>query len=146
MGFDREHVISRCVSLKRDVVIADEFDKGDRMRLNLGHTLGHGVEANSNFTVSHGKAVAIGMALISRSAAAFGICKSETRDAIVSVLKSFGLPTGTDLSAEELYRSALSDKKRLSDTVNLIIPEKIGFCRIQPTPVSELKPFIEAGL
>ncbi len=146
MSFDRERVIARCIAHKRDVVIADEFDRGDRMRLNLGHTLGHGVEANSNFTVSHGKAVAIGMALISRSAARMGICTKDTRDAVISVLRAFGLPTETDLTAEELYRSALSDKKRLSDTVNLIIPEKIGFCRIQPTPVSELKAFIEAGL
>ncbi len=146
MGFDRERVIARCVALKRDVVIADEYDRGDRMRLNLGHTLGHGVEASSNFTVSHGKAVAIGMALISRCAAAFGICTPQTRDSIISALKTFGLPTNTDLTAQDLYRSALSDKKRLSDTVNLIIPEKIGFCRIQPTPVSELQAFIEAGL
>ena len=146
MSFDRETVIARCVALKRDVVITDEFDKGDRMRLNLGHTLGHGVEANSNFTISHGKAVAIGMALISRCAAAFGICTSETRNAVTTLLQSFGLPTDTDLTAEELFQSALSDKKRLSDTVNLIIPERIGYCRIQPTPVNQLKAFIEAGL
>lgn len=58
LSFDREAVITRCVELKRDVVMEDEFDTGARMKLNLGHTVGHGVEAKSHFAISHGKAVA----------------------------------------------------------------------------------------
>ena len=69
LAFHREDVIARCVELKRDVVMEDEFDTGTRMKLNLGHTVGHGVEAQSHFSVSHGKAVAIGMAIVARSAA-----------------------------------------------------------------------------
>ena len=57
LDFDRESVIARCVELKRDVVMRDEFDTGERQKLNLGHTIGHGIEAHSNFTISHGKAV-----------------------------------------------------------------------------------------
>ena len=140
LSFDREAVITRCVELKRDVVAEDEFDTGSRMKLNLGHTIGHGVEANSNFTISHGKAVAIGMAIVSRAS------KCPDNDRIIHILERFGLPTKTSATADELYRCALSDKKRSGGTVNLIIPEKIGHCRIQPTPVSELKSFIEAGL
>jgi len=60
LNFDREAVITRCVELKRDVVAEDEFDTGARMKLNLGHTIGHGVEARSNFSLSHGKSVSIG--------------------------------------------------------------------------------------
>ena len=67
LDFDREAVITRCVELKRDVVMEDEFDTGARMKLNLGHTIGHGVEAKSNFTLSHGKSVAIGMAIVVRA-------------------------------------------------------------------------------
>ncbi len=144
--FDREAVIARCVALKRDVVAQDEFDTGARMKLNLGHTVGHGVEAGSNFTLSHGKAVAIGMAIISRSSAQMGICSQETAGRIVALLQQFGLPTETGLSAEELFRYCLSDKKRAGGTVHLILPEKIGFCRIAPTPVSQLQSVIEAGL
>ena len=146
MNFDREAVITRCVELKRDVVAEDEFDTGARMRLNLGHTIGHGIEANSNFSVSHGKAVAIGMAIVSRSAEKLGICSKDTADQILAILKSFCLPVGTNFTAEQIYISALSDKKRMAGNVNLIIPERIGYCRIQPTDVNELKPFIEAGL
>ena len=146
LGFDRQSVIHRCVELKRDVVAEDEFDTGARMRLNLGHTIGHGVEANSNFTVSHGKAVAIGMAIVSRSAANADICDRETCSRILSILDRFGLPANTDCTANQIYTSALSDKKRMGGKVNLIIPERIGYCRIQPTDVNEIQSFIQAGL
>ena len=138
--FDRESVITRCVELKRDVVIEDEFDTGSRMKLNLGHTIGHGVEAKSNYQITHGKAVAIGTAIAARASA----CSDCSR--ILSVLENFGLPTRTIYSSEELYTYTLSDKKRSGGTVNLIIPRTIGHCDIVPTPVEELKTFIEAGL
>ena len=146
LGFDREAVITRCVELKRDVVAEDEFDTGARMKLNLGHTVGHGIEARSHFGISHGSAVATGTAIVTRAAAATGICTSETRDAVLAVLENFGLPLTCDYTAKELYTCALSDKKRSGGTVNLIIPERIGFCRIAPTPVEEIQSFIEAGL
>ena len=146
VDFDREKVITRCVELKRDVVAEDEFDTGARMRLNLGHTIGHGVEARSNYTVSHGKAVAIGMAIVSRAGAAYGICSRETTDMILSVLHRFALPCSTDCTAREIFTCALSDKKRSGASVSLIVPEKIGACAIRPTPVNDLIAFIEAGL
>lgn len=140
LQFDREKVITRCVELKRDAVVADEFDTGERMKLNLGHTIGHGVEANSHFRMSHGKAVAIGMAIVARASG----CPDCER--ILSLLKAFSLPTTTEDSVEELYNYTLSDKKRSADFVKLIIPERIGSCKIVPTPVESLKAFIQAGL
>lgn len=145
-AFDREAVIARCVELKRDVVMEDEFDTGSRMKLNLGHTIGHGVEASSHFAVSHGKAVAIGMAMVARAAAACGLCSAECSRKIQKLLLEFDLPVHTDYTAEELFRCALSDKKRSGSTVRLIIPREIGRCEILPTPVSQLTSFIEEGL
>jgi len=146
LDFDRESVVSRCVELKRNVVMDDEFDTGARQKLNLGHTIGHGVEAQSNFTISHGQAVAIGMAIIAKAANALGICSAETAQNIHSVIERFGLPSDSPYNAKQIYSSALSDKKRSGDTVNLIVPEAIGSCIIRPTPVSQLESFIEAGL
>jgi 3-dehydroquinate synthase len=146
LSFDREAIIARCVELKRDVVMEDEFDTGSRMKLNLGHTIGHGVEAGSHYAVSHGKAVAIGMAIVSRACAAKGLCTSETATEILRVLSQFGLPIHTELSAQILYKSALSDKKRNGGTVNLILPKAIGDCVIVPTPVEDLNAFIQEGL
>ena len=140
LDFDREAVITRCVELKRDVVMEDEFDTGARMKLNLGHTIGHGVEAKSNFTLSHGKSVAIGMAIVARASN----CPDTAR--ILSILRQFGLPTTTDDSAEDIFTYALSDKKRSGNTVKLILPNAIGDCAIVPTPVERLKSFIQAGL
>ena len=146
LNFDREYVIRRCVELKRDVVAEDEFDTGLRMKLNLGHTIGHGVEALSQYEVSHGKAVAIGMSIVTRAACALGICDEMTRNRIIRILEAFGLPSSCRYDAEHLFHCALSDKKRSGGTVNLIIPERIGCCRIAPTPVTEVQSFIEAGL
>ena len=133
-------MITRCVELKRDVVAEDEFDTGQRMKLNLGHTIGHGVEAKSQFAISHGKAVAIGTAIVSRASH----CKNCDR--IISVLTKFGLPTDTSYSAQDLYEYTLSDKKRSGSTVNLIIPRAIGQCDIVPTSIEQLLTFIKAGL
>ena len=146
LGFDWERVIARCVSHKRDIVAADEFDRGQRNLLNLGHTFGHAVEALSNFTLSHGKAVAIGTAMAARAAAARGICDQGTATRIMWLLERFGLPIFTEFSAAELAAAALSDKKRSGDTVNLILPERIGGCVIHPVSVGELETIIQAGL
>ncbi len=140
LKFDRESVISRCVELKRNVVAEDEFDTGARMKLNLGHTIGHGIEAQSNFSISHGQAVAIGMMIVSKA----GCGKIYNR--LKTVLEAFSLPTETNFNAKDLYCSALSDKKRAGGTVNLIIPDRIGSCSIVPMPVERLESFIEEGL
>ncbi len=146
LSFDREAVIAQCVAWKNKTVSADEFDKGCRMLLNFGHTVGHGIEACSHYAVSHGQAVAIGMAIIARFAAKNGICSDTTAETILKILGVFGLPTTTAFSAKELTAVALSDKKRSGDTLSLIVPEKIGKCRIQSTPVDQLKDIIKAGL
>ena len=146
ISFDREYVISRCIGLKRDVVMEDEFDTGARQMLNFGHTIGHSIEKCSNYTISHGRAVAIGMAVITKASTVNGICKSVVYDEVIKILDRFTLPTNTSLSAAELSQNALSDKKRFGGTINLILPHKIGECRLFPTPVGELKSFFEAGL
>lgn len=140
LDFDREYVITRCVELKRDVVMEDEFDTGARMKLNLGHTIGHGVEAKSNFTLPHGKAVAIGIAIVSRA------CGCADTSRILAILAQFGLPTSTSETVDDILSYALSDKKRSANQVNLILPNAIGNCSIVPTPVEKLKSFIQAGL
>ena len=146
LSFDRESVISRCIELKRDVVSKDEFDNSERQKLNLGHTIGHGVEAQSNYTISHGKAVAIGMSIVTRSAIKHNFCSKEVASDVLNILRKFELPHSTNFTAKELYASALSDKKRMGNVVNLIIPKTLGKCIISPTSINELESFIEAGL
>ena len=146
LNFDRERVIAACVAHKRDVVVADEFDRGERQLLNLGHTFGHAVEKMSNFTLSHGKAVAIGTAMAARAAVATGITDQGTASRIMWLLERFGLPIFTNHTAADLAGAALSDKKRAGDTINLILPKAVGHCILSPTPVSGLESIIQAGL
>ena len=146
LNFDRKKIISRCIELKKNVVAEDEFDTGARQKLNLGHTIGHGIEAQSDYSISHGQAVAIGMAIVSKAAAKCDICDITVHEDICRILDVFMLPKEASCTAAELYNNALSDKKRSGGTVNLIVPRSIGDCIIKPTPVTEIKSFIEAGL
>lgn len=146
IAFDQEVVITRCIQWKRDVVAEDEFDTGSRRKLNLGHTIGHGVETRSNFGLSHGKAVAIGLAIVCRAAVSKGLCREEDSAKITGLLDAFGLPIETGFPAEEIYHYTLSDKKRTGSTISLIIPREIGRCEILPFPVTELLAFIKEGL
>lgn len=140
VAFDQEFVIARCMELKRIAVQTDEFDYGTRKLLNLGHTIGHAIEQCSGYTISHGNAVAIGIAIISRAADCIDVGR------IISLLKEFSLPVHTTYSAAALVNAALADKKRSGSFIDLILPYSIGDCRTVPTPVNELQAFIEKGL
>lgn len=141
-----EDVIENCVRNKRDIVNADERDGGVRQLLNLGHTAGHAVEKCSGFKISHGSAVAIGTALITRAAAACGYCASEDAKSIISLLKAYGLPTECPFSADELAKAAQGDKKRAGDMINLVLPYGIGDCRLLPTPIEDIRDLFSRGL
>ena len=146
LAFDREYIICRCVELKKDVVCEDEFDTGNRQKLNLGHTIGHGIEAISHYCVSHGKAVAAGIALIAKASVTLGHLSKSTCSAILATLEKFNLPVASEYSADALLPYIAGDKKRDGDIIHLIIPHDIGNCQIQKTPIGELKNVIEAGL
>ena len=132
---NEEAVIAHCVKMKRDIVNADEFDLGVRKLLNLGHTIGHAVEKCSDFAISHGDAVAIGLAAVMRG--------NKDEERVVSLLKKYGLPTECPFSADEITRACLSDKKIEHGVLQLIVPEKIGSCKIVPTEISMLEKMIK---
>lgn len=143
-GFDREYVVSRCVEMKRDYVCEDEFDNGVRRKLNLGHTIGHAIEKCSGYKVSHGRAVAIGMAMMAEICAKQGICSAECAEEIIQALKALKLPTETEFSKEVLIAPMLSDKKRSGGAVSLIVPKAVGDCDILPVETDKLLDFIKA--
>ena len=141
-----EYVITRCVELKRDIVNADEKEKGVRALLNFGHTVGHAIEKCSGYKIPHGSAVAIGMVIISRAAYKCSFCDENYADIIASLNKKYSLPVSTDFSASELSSAAMADKKRSGDTIKLISPEALGNCVIKSVPTSELEKIIGEGL
>ena len=144
--FDRGYVIPRCIELKRDVVARDELDFAERQLLNLGHTLGHSIEANSNYTIPHGKAVAIGISLITACSVAAGVCEEDLFSEIRGILTKFSLPTTTSYDVNSLAGAALRDKKRGNSALTFILPHAIGKCAIHTYSIEELETFIKAGL
>ena len=166
--FDREYTVSRCIEMKRDVVVEDEFDRGQRRLLNLGHTLAHAAEQLSDYRLTHGRAVAAGMAVMAGAAAFDKSCSEETKTRIVEILTRFGLPTdfecalascearpdagsaGEDtpaaFSPEAMYEVMLSDKKRKGSKISIVIPRAIGECEIRKMSLEEMKDFVMKAL
>ena len=141
-----EEIIASCVANKSRIVEEDEFDNGKRQLLNLGHTVGHAIEKLSDFSVSHGSAVSIGMLIVMRAAVKLGYCKEQDLNDLIVLLQKVGLTTSCQYSAKELANAALSDKKRKGDTITLAVPYSIGGTRLLKLPISDLENFIEKGL
>ena len=145
-NLDIESIIARCVEIKRDVVVFDEKEQGLRQILNFGHTFGHAVEKLSNYKVSHGSAVAIGMAMIMRACVLDGKCTSGYANKLEELIKKYDLPTRTDYPAEKLYEALLSDKKRKGDHITLVVPGKEGEACLYKAELDEVKRLLIAGL
>lgn len=139
-------IVLRCISIKGEIVAEDEFDCGKRRLLNFGHTAGHAIEACSAFTIPHGHAVAIGMAVMARTAQRRGLCTKVCAGEIIRTIAACGLPTHSPYSAEQLHEAALSDKKRQGCKIALIVPRAIGRCEALELPVSELLEWLQSGM
>lgn len=142
---DPEGIISRCIRIKADVVAADERDNGARQLLNFGHTAAHAMEKHSGFALTHGRAVAMGMAVITRACVKQGLVTPEIREILEDTLTKNGLPVSCGFPASILAQGAASDKKRRGDTITLVLPKQLGECILSPVPLSELENFFQSG-
>ena len=138
-------VVARNVEIKRDVVSADERERGLRQTLNLGHTIGHAIEAASDFSLGHGSCVAAGLCMMARASAARGWCTDETSARIERCVAAHGLPTGTELPTDVLMRYVAHDKKRHGDGVNVVVPREVGRCEVRRVGLDELRALIDLG-
>ena len=144
--FDADLVIPACVKMKRDIVSDDEFDRGSRQLLNLGHTAGHVIEKLSSFTVSHGRAVAMGLAIIAESATEGGYCDKDYKSRIINLLKKFGFELNHGLAAEDFLPAFETDKKRSGSMLTAVIPVQAGESRLFKMSLSDFKRFITTGV
>ena len=139
-------IVLRCVAIKAEIVEEDEFDNGRRRLLNFGHTAGHAIEACSNFSISHGQGVAIGMVIAARAAARRRLCTSACVEEIQNTLKALNLPTTSPYPVNALLNTALSDKKRQGGKIAFIVPREIGRAEVLELSVDELPAFLEDGM
>jgi 3-dehydroquinate synthetase len=132
-GFGSPLQIAQALQVKIDVVQRDPFERGERAILNVGHTIGHGVEAASRFELQHGEAIAIGLIAETRLAERIGIAESGLADRIEKVIRKWQLPTRFDgdpdaaLRQPDAVRALMqSDKKKSRGKLKFALPKKIG--------------------
>jgi 3-dehydroquinate synthetase len=132
--------IRMAAALKARVVTEDEREAGLRAVLNLGHTLGHAIEAAQGYSgLRHGEAVALGMVAAFGLSARLGIGTAEQQARLVRLLDTLGLPT--DVGAymrPEVLSFIASDKKRLADSVTFVLPAEPGRIILRPLAIAEL--------
>ena len=121
-------LIVRSVEIKADIVSRDQREDGLRKVLNFGHTIGHAVELVSGFSLLHGEAVAIGMALESRLAERIGLAQTGTAETVSSALQAAGLPIALPPGFERgaVIEAMRSDKKGRLGKTRLALPLRIG--------------------
>ena len=142
-GVPIDEIIETCVRMKAEIVAEDEQDLGRRRLLNLGHSFGHAVESRSGYSLRHGEAVAIGMAMISRAAFRRGLMEKTEKDRLIALLEKSGLPVSCEYGPDELIETLRLDKKISGDTISLVIPQRIGESELMKVPVSDLHEWLE---
>jgi 3-dehydroquinate synthase len=133
-GAAREHAIATSCRMKADIVTRDERENGERALLNLGHTLGHALEAGAGFSqrLLHGESIAIGMCLAFAFSARLGLVSSADAERVVRHLMSVGLPTrladvaGGVPDTDALMQLIAQDKKVKRGKLTFILARSIG--------------------
>ncbi len=121
-------IIFTCCKIKAEVVAEDEQETNLRRILNYGHTIGHAVEAVSDFSIIHGKGVAIGMSAAARISVKKGLMTKEDAARIDSIICEYGLPTEIpkEFDRNKIKKYLLTDKKIVAGKISYILPKTIG--------------------
>jgi 3-dehydroquinate synthase len=124
---DLPEMIRRAITVKVGVVRDDPFEKGRRAALNLGHTIGHGIEAASNYALRHGEAIAIGLIAEAKVAERVGLARGGLSDRIERVIERVELPARcADLDPTTIMAWMRSDKKKQRGRLKFALPRDVG--------------------
>jgi len=134
-------VVRRCVSVKARIVGADETEKGIRATLNLGHTVGHALEAVGGYgRLSHGEAVSLGLVAALRIGVRLGCTPREILERTVRLQVALGLPVALDPGDLWAASALLShDKKRTGKSIQFIVAEDVGLVTQRMVLVEDLR-------
>ncbi len=136
-------VITACCKNKLQVVQQDEKDTGERLKLNFGHTLGHALEKCDCINISHGQAVAVGMAVFTKASERMGLTTQGTYSEIKPLLKDFNLPYEMpEADIKKAMEYAKRDKKTFNSKLKIILLKKVGESFIHPISYDELNKYI----
>ncbi|MEG0291659.1 MAG: 3-dehydroquinate synthase [Anaerovoracaceae bacterium] len=146
LGSIIEDCVYRALTVKKGIVEADEYESNQRYLLNLGHTVAHAIEKCSNYQISHGKAVGIGIAVMARISRIKGILSPESELRIKKLLLSFGLELNCPFTASTLAKAAASDKKIKGDEITIVMPTDIGHCQTLTIKLAQLEELLALGI
>ncbi len=135
------HVVQTCVQYKGKIVAEDEKEKGVRMKLNYGHTVGHAIESLTG--MAHGHAISAGMAAAGRIAAQKGLLAENNREQQDALLEKAGLPLTAKADADAVMDKMRLDKKRAGGKIRMVLLDKLGSCRIQDVNEDEVRKALE---
>ncbi|HEX6509190.1 MAG TPA: 3-dehydroquinate synthase [Chloroflexota bacterium] len=141
---DQPSVIRRAAQEKVHVVQQDPYERGERMLLNFGHTIGHGLEAASRYELSHGEAVSVGIAAEIQFAVSRGWCRAALSQSITGLLTRFGLPiSAPGLDVEEVLSYMQQDKKRDGAMLRVAVPTQPGVGKVFDVTPAEIRLAVE---
>lgn len=135
-----ENLIYKSIKIKAGIVSIDEFEIGERKKLNFGHTFGHAIE--KNYKLTHGQAVSLGIAIASKLSYEKGYISLENYKSIIELLKLYKLPVDYNFDFNLLLESIINDKKREQGFINFILLNKIGEAKIEKITLKELHSLI----
>jgi shikimate kinase/3-dehydroquinate synthase len=126
-----DEIVRRAMTVKVRVIQEDPYERGRRASLNLGHTLGHAIEAASDYRLKHGQAVAIGMVYAAHLSERQGLASAGLAEGIRETLTGLGLPVEIPpgLDQQRILNAVSVDKKRLGGSVRWVLPVRIGEVR-----------------
>jgi 3-dehydroquinate synthase len=148
-----EALITECIRIKADVVSTDERESGERRILNFGHTIGHALEAETDYKqFLHGEAVGWGMIAATMIGAAMQLTDSLTAQRIVGLVRAYAPLPRVEVNREGIVKRLLSDKKTVSGVPHFVLPTSIGTVEVVNTvperailhAVEEIKKLSEA--
>ncbi|MCH5332123.1 MAG: 3-dehydroquinate synthase [Alistipes sp.] len=131
------HIVKQAAKIKLGIVERDEKEKGERRKLNLGHTVGHAIEKCLP-DKNHGEAVATGIAVITRAAENAGLIKEEDANRILHLLERYNFELTTNVTVRRLANAITKDKKSDGDHIRIVFPTGIGQCEIKYMPQTSI--------
>lgn len=135
-------LIKSCVDIKTQIVREDQRDYGRRMVLNFGHTIGHAIEQDSNYGISHGEAVAMGMVLEAKWTHEMGLTKNDISLEIREFLLELGFSMDFySLEVQNLYPYMAGDKKHQGTSMTMVVPKELGVCELVEIEEKQLMEF-----
>jgi 3-dehydroquinate synthase len=134
-------LITTNVMIKSDIVQLDEFEHGDRMLLNFGHTLGHAIE--NKYQLLHGHAISKGIVVAVEISEKLNHLSTTDKDRVINLLRRYRLPVTIDFDRQKAFEVIQMDKKRVSHKINFVLLNTIGQAVVKSIPLYELEQIIQ---